>query len=193
MERKKRWGGGASVFLYAVPSTIIRLACLLLNQTAWLVVVLWVLTHPLQLRKPCTLRVSCLSGWRPGHFTPRRHIGRDIGGGGVSKGEKHKREGQRGGWRAKAKGETLNTPELGLIYFINRDYKFNLQTRGQNFSLTRGPWRTSGLGDHSYYWLHISICLWCSMSAFLPPLSPSYFLAARLILIVAIEQSIVCL
>lgn len=47
--------------------------------------------------------------------------------------------------------ETLNTPELGLIYFINQDYKFNLQTRGQNFSLTRGPGRTSGLGDHSYY------------------------------------------
>lgn len=80
-------------------------------------------------------------------------------------------EGRLAGWRQR--GETLNTPELGLIYFINRDYKFNLQTRGQNFSLTRGPWRTSGLRDHSYYWLHISICLWCSMSAFLPPLSPS--------------------
>lgn len=62
---------------------------------------------------------------------------------------REKDRGQVGG--EKAKGETLNTPELGLIYFINRDYKFNLQTRGQNFSLTRGPWRTSGLGDHSYY------------------------------------------
>lgn len=41
--------------------------------------------------------------------------------------------------------------ELGLIYFINQDYKFNLQTRGQNFSLRSGPWRTAGLVDHSYY------------------------------------------
>ena len=158
---------------------------------------------PLQLRNRRALRASCLSGWRPGRFTPRRHSGSDAGGGeggggGGGGGEGRRRnaqerrtEGRLAG--EKAKGETLNTPELGLIYFINRDYKFNLQTRGQNFSLTRGPWRTSGLGDHSYYWLHISICLWCSMSAFLPPLSPSYFLAARLILIVAIEQSIVCL
>lgn len=65
------------------------------------------------------------------------------------KSTRQKDRGEVGG--EKAKGETLNTPELGLIYFINRDYKFNLQTRGQNFSLTRGPWRTSGLGDHSYY------------------------------------------
>lgn len=59
-----------------------------------------------------------------------------------------KGEGRRkgGGWR----GETAHS-KLGLIYFINRDYKFNLQTRGQNFSLTRGPWRTRGLGDQSYY------------------------------------------
>ncbi len=66
-----------------------------------------------------------------------------------NKSTRKKDRGKVGG--EKAKGETLNTPELGLIYFINRDYKFNLQTRGQNFSLTRGPWRTSGLGDHSYY------------------------------------------
>lgn len=56
--------------------------------------------------------------------------------------------------------------KLGLIYFINQNYKFNLQTRGQKFSLTREPWRTAGLGDHSYYWLHISICLWCSCLLF---------------------------
>lgn len=81
-------------------------------------------------------------------FTPRRHTGRDAGEG---EEEKHKREGQRGGWRGEGKGRDTEHSKLGLIYFINRDYKFNLQTRGQNFSLTRGPWRTSGLGDHSYY------------------------------------------
>ena len=160
-----------------------------LNQTAWLVLVLWILTPPPLAPEPprsASFLFVWLKTWPI--FTPRE--------GRKEKQEKeqstrHKDRGEVGG--EKAKGETLNTPELGLIYFINRDYKFNLQTRGQNFSLTRGPWRTSGLGDHSYYWLHISICLWCSMSAFLPPLSPSYFLAARLILIVAIEQSIVCL
>lgn len=74
--------GGARVFPHAVPSTSSQLACLLLNQTAWLVLVLWVLTPPpLQLRNSLTLCVSCLSGWRPGHFTPRRHIGRDTRGG----------------------------------------------------------------------------------------------------------------
>jgi len=51
------------------------------------------------------------------------------------------------GWM---EGKTAHS-KLGLIYFINQDYKFNLQTRGQKFSLTRGPWRTAGLGDHSYY------------------------------------------
>lgn len=78
--------------------------------------------------------------------------------------KKCKGEGQRGGWRVrqqKGGGEATQPKcwELGLIYFINRDYKFNLQTRGQNFSLTRGLWRTRGPGDHSYYGLHISICL----------------------------------
>ena len=32
-----------------------------------------------------------------------------------------------------------NRLKLEVIYFISWDYKFNLQTRGQNFSLTRGP------------------------------------------------------
>lgn len=66
-------------------------------------------------------------------------------------------------WEEKKKTSTSNRRQkgwmegkaahskLGLIYFINQDYKFNLQTRGQKFSLTRGPWRTAGLGDHSYY------------------------------------------
>lgn len=184
-------GGGASSFLYAVPSTSIQLACHLLNQTAWLVLVLWVFIPPSRSRTLMFCEFSVCLVEDLAVLLP----------GGTLRGtqeeaEKEKRtrkkdRGEVGG--EKAKGETLNTPELGLIYFINRDYKFNLQTRGQNFSLTRGPWRTSGLGDHSYYWLHISICLWCSMSAFLLPLSPSYFLAVRLILIVAIEQSIVCL
>lgn len=40
MERKERRGGGANGFLHAVPSTSTQLACLLLNQTAWLVLVL---------------------------------------------------------------------------------------------------------------------------------------------------------
>lgn len=31
-----------------------------------------------------------------------------------------------------------NRLKLEVIYFISWDYKFNLQTRGQNFSLTRG-------------------------------------------------------
>lgn len=146
--------------------------------------------HPhLQLRNPYSLRVSCLSGWRPGHFSLRHNSGSRRRRQSKRKG----REGQRGGCRGEGEGRHWTLPELGLIYFINRDYKFNLQTRGQNFSLTRGPGRTSGLGDHSYYWLHISICLWCSMSAFLPPSPPTIFLAGRLILIVAIEQSIVCL
>lgn len=85
---------------------------------------------------------------------PGRHSGSDAGGGGGGEGRRRNAQERRTEGRLageKAKGETLNTPELGLIYFINRDYKFNLQTRGQNFSLTRGPWRTSGLGDHSYY------------------------------------------
>lgn len=63
--------------------------------------------------------------------------------------EGEKDRGEVGGRRQRERHPS--TPELGLIYFINRDYKFNLQTRGQNFSLTRGPWRTSGPGDHSYY------------------------------------------
>lgn len=108
-------------------------------------------------------------------FTPRQRVGREGEGRG---GEESEKEGKRvrgedrrkGGWG----GETALS-KLGLIYFINRDYKFNLQTRGQNFSLTRGPWRTRGLGDQSYYWLHISICLWCSMSAFLPLFSSPIF------------------
>lgn len=45
-KRKRRWGGGASGFLRTVPSTSVQLACLLLNQTAWLVLVLGVLTPP---------------------------------------------------------------------------------------------------------------------------------------------------
>lgn len=67
------------------------------------------------------------------------------------RGRKAQERGTEGRLAGRRQRETLNTPELGLIYFINRDYKFNLQTRGQNFSLTRGPWRTSGPGDHSYY------------------------------------------
>lgn len=87
-------------------------------------------------------------------------------------------------------GRKQKESKLGLIYFINQDYKFNLQTRGQRFSLTRRARRTAGLGGYSYYWLHISICLWCSCLPFSPP---SNFLAGRLILIVAIEQERKCL
>lgn len=38
-----------------------------------------------------------------------------------------------------AKQTANNRLKLEVIYFISWDYKFNLQTRGQNFSLTRGP------------------------------------------------------
>lgn len=38
-----------------------------------------------------------------------------------------------------AKQTGNNRFKLEVIYFISWDYKFNLQTRGQNFSLTRGP------------------------------------------------------
>jgi len=64
--------------------------------------------------------------------------------------EKKKTSERRRGSTERLDGKTAHS-KLGLIYFINQDYKFNLQTRGQKFSLTRGPWRTAGLGDHSYY------------------------------------------
>lgn len=150
-KRKKRWGGGASGFLRTVPSTSVQLACLLLNQTAWLVLVLGVLTPPPPAPEP-SFSVSFLFVWlktwsfqsQAAHWERRRRRRRRRG----RKAQERRTEGRLAGRRQR---ETLNTPELGLIYFINRDYKFNLQTRGQNFSLTRGPWRTSGLGDHSYY------------------------------------------
>lgn len=99
---------------------------------------------------------SCLSGWK---ICPRLlRLGKM---GGEEKDERKQPKTQKGWMEGKAAHS-----KLGLIYFINQDYKFNLQTRGQKFSLTRGPWRTAGLGDHSYYWLHISICLWCSCLLF---------------------------
>lgn len=175
-ERKKiemRWGGGGACSL---PSILphLQLACFL-NQTAWWVLVLWVPTPPPPPPAPePSFSVSFLFFLAEGLVisVPGISLGSDAGG--RVKGEsERKTEGRLSG---RGRRETLNTPKLGLIYFINQDYKFNLQTRGQNFSLTRGPGRTSGLGDHSYYWLHISICLWCSMSAFLPPLSaPTIF------------------
>lgn len=117
----------------------------LLNQTSWLVLVLpSPFAPPSSSGNPvlCEFPV-CLVEDLP-VLTPRRHVEEEK-----DKGTREWNGGEAGGW--KAKGKTLDTLELGLIYFINRDYKFNLQTRGQNFSLTRGPWRTPGLGDHSYY------------------------------------------
>lgn len=101
-KRKKRQGGGASGFLHAVPSTSIQLAGLFLNQTAWLVLVFWVLTPPLPAPEP-SCSASFLFVWLKTwpFFTPRRHTGRDAGG----EEEKHKREGQRGGWRGRRQRE----------------------------------------------------------------------------------------
>lgn len=99
---------------------------------------------------------SCLSGWK---ICPRLlRLGKM---GGEEKDKRKQLKTQKGWMEGKAAHS-----KLGLIYFINQNYKFNLQTRGQKFSLTREPWRTAGLGDHSYYWLHISICLWCSCLLF---------------------------
>lgn len=98
----------ANGFYHAVLSTNFHLACLL-NQTAWLVLVLWVLTPSLQHRNPRALWVSCLSGWRPGRFTPRRHIGRDARGGGGEgeKAQERRTEGRLAGRRQRERHWTL--------------------------------------------------------------------------------------
>lgn len=158
-----RGGGAASGFLLTVPSACLQLACFLLNQTAWLVPVRRVLRCPPHPPPPPSplyppppapespLSASFLFVWLKTWTLESHWEQGGGGGGGVGGGEEEKARGTEGRLAGRRQRETLNAPELGLIYFINRDYKFNLQTRGQNFSLTRGPWRTWGPGDHSYY------------------------------------------
>lgn len=103
--------GGASV-----PSASVHLACLLLNQTVWLVRVLRVLTpscssssgtHMLDEFPVCL--VEDLAAPLPGGAHWERRGVRRGGGGGEDDEEKHKREGQRGGWRGEGKGRDSGT------------------------------------------------------------------------------------
>lgn len=114
--RKKRQGGGASGLCHAVPSASTQLAFLLLNQTAWLVVVLWVLTPPPLAPEP-SCSASFLFVWLKTwpFFTPRQDTGSNVrGGGGGGEEEKHKGEGQRGGWRGEGKGRDTEHSRVGI-------------------------------------------------------------------------------
>lgn len=114
MERQTETvGGGVSGFLHAVPSTSIQLA-FLTKQPGWS-------QSSESLRPPsgsgtlvlCEFPVCLvedLAVLLPGGTLG----GTQEEGGGEGEGEKHKREGQRGGWREEGKGRDTEHSRVGI-------------------------------------------------------------------------------